>query len=347
MRNIPEFRDALAEYRPVDTSDPAVPVAAAMKDLFVQMSAGGDSVYPAQFVNMFRQTFPQYAEQSRNSFVQQDADECWNTLAQVMKSQLRTPDGGNKYDELFMGQMKHTLTCVENPDDSSTEVEAFWKLPCFVDREVTFVNQGIQRGLEGSIEKQSEILGCQANYSKVSRISRLPTYLLVAFNRFDSKSTSDGVIGLKVLKPISFPAILDVHQLCDDELKGSILSLRGKLTEIRELEMAKKGTGHLELRDVDKKKAEEAMDVEEETAPEEEAPAEEPVMDLDMPENPQIGYYDLKGVVTHKGRALSSGHYMGFAKEEKDGHSKWVKYDDDDVYEVTKEDIMKLNGGGD
>ncbi len=85
--------------------------------------------------------------------------------------------------------------------------------------------------------------------------------------------------------------------------------------------------------------------------------------EIEVPENPQIGYYDLKAIVTHKGRALSSGHYMGYAKDEKDG--KWIKFDDDDVYEVAqlcahnfalfltmcaqvaKEEILKLNGGGD
>merc|ERR1712159_487880 len=198
-----------------------------------------------------------------------------------------------------MGEMRNTLTCVENPEDTESSVEPFWKLPCFVDKEVSFVNQGIQRGLEGSIEKHSAILGVQANYSKVSRIARLPEYLMVSFNRFDRKTTNDGVIGLKVLRPISFPAILDVHQLCDPELNASILDLRNKMTELREREPAKKAPGAgLELRDVDKKKLEEEaakagepaapMEVEEEAAPAE-AEAE---MEIEIPDKPQIGYYD-------------------------------------------------------
>jgi len=358
LRNLPELREAFANHTPAPgggaMGDADAAVAARMKDLFVEMSAGGDSVTPYQFVAMFRQAFPQYAEQRQGHYMQQDASECWNTLSQVMKSSLRTPSGSNNYDELFQGEMSHTLTCVENPDDTSTTTEPFWQMPCFVDKEVTFVNQGIMRGLEGNIEKHSEALGMQANYTKVSRVSKLPKYLIVNFNRFDRKTTSDGVIGLKVLKPISFPAILDVHQLCDENLTKEILEMRAKLNLIREKESAAKAKAGfaLELRDVDRKKLEEdaaakaeaaAMDVE---APDEESAAEAE-MDLEMPENAQVGYYDLKAVVTHKGRALSSGHYMGFCKDEKEGTSKWVKYDDDEVYEVDKEAIMKLNGGGD
>ena len=111
-------------------------VAAAMKGLFQQMTAGGDSVTPFMFVNIFRQSFPQFAEQRQNVYMQQDADECWNTLAQVLKSQLTTPEGSNAYDALFQGEMKHTLTCDENPEDVSVTSEPFWKLPCFVDKEV-------------------------------------------------------------------------------------------------------------------------------------------------------------------------------------------------------------------
>ena len=71
------------------------------------------------------------------------------------------------------------------------------------------------RGMEGAIEKHSEILGTQANYTKVSRVAKLPKYLLVKFNRFDSKTivggSDDGQVkGLKILKPISFPQVSSI-----------------------------------------------------------------------------------------------------------------------------------------
>ena len=35
----------------------------------------------------------------------------------------------------------------------------------------------------------------------------------------------------------------------------------------------------------------------------------------------------MKGVLTHKGRSIDSGHYIGWTKHEKN----WVKFDDDKV----------------
>jgi ubiquitin carboxyl-terminal hydrolase 14 len=55
------------------------------------------------------------------------------------------------------------------------------------------------------------------------------------------------------------------------------------------------------------------------------------------------GYYELIGLVTHKGLSAKSGHYIGYAKDPKFG---WLKYDDDLVSDVTDDDIKKLYGGG-
>ena len=55
-------------------------------------------------------------------------------------------------------------------------------------------------------------------------------------------------------------------------------------------------------------------------------------------------WYELCGVVTHKGRTANSGHYVGWVKTD---NGRWLKFDDDVVSEVTEEDIKKLSGGGD
>lgn len=41
-----------------------------------------------------------------------------------------------------------------------------------------------------------------------------------------------------------------------------------------------------------------------------------------------------------------SGHYIGWARSEKD-HTKWTKFDDATVTQVTEEDVKSLTGGGD
>ena len=52
--------------------------------------------------------------------------------------------------------------------------------------------------------------------------------------------------------------------------------------------------------------------------------------------------YELKAVVTHKGRDADGGHYVAWCKDEQG----WVKFDDDKVSRVTEDEIMKLTGSG-
>merc|ERR1712154_159380 len=57
------------------------------------------------------------------------------------------------------------------------------------------------------------------------------------------------------------------------------------------------------------------------------------------------GYYELCGIVTHKGRSANSGHYIGYALDS--ARNAWMKYDDDEVTEIKADDIKQLYGGGD
>lgn len=56
------------------------------------------------------------------------------------------------------------------------------------------------------------------------------------------------------------------------------------------------------------------------------------------------GQYHLVGVVTHKGRSSTSGHYVGWVHKSGD---TWYQYDDDIVSVKKTEDILALRGGGD
>lgn len=57
----------------------------------------------------------------------------------------------------------------------------------------------------------------------------------------------------------------------------------------------------------------------------------------------ESGFYELIGLITHKGLSANSGHYIGYSKDTKRG---WLKFDDDVVTEVKEDDIKKLYGGG-
>eukprot|EP00656_Telonema_subtile_P030673 TRINITY_DN3364_c0_g1_i1.p1 TRINITY_DN3364_c0_g1~~TRINITY_DN3364_c0_g1_i1.p1 ORF type:complete len:257 (-),score=75.14 TRINITY_DN3364_c0_g1_i1:140-910(-) len=240
-----------------------------------------------------------------------------------------------------------------------------------MDKEVTFVTAGIMKGLEGGLEMVSKTLGVPANFTKTSRVSKLPRYMVVQFNRFDSKTIkqtgpgdSDKVVGLKILKPVAFPLALDVYQLCSGDLKAVLDVGRKQLEDIKEAELAsRQATGTLlEQRacdlspgareaELERLKAEkmgtEAEGAEGEAMEVDGAAGETntTAMDTDVEVGP-LGYYDCCGVVTHKGRALSSGHYQGWVKSETTP-GQWLQYDDDEIITHQEDVIQKLHGGGD
>lgn len=53
--------------------------------------------------------------------------------------------------------------------------------------------------------------------------------------------------------------------------------------------------------------------------------------------------YGLRSVITHKGRAIDSGHYIAWCRSS----DKWIKFDDDKVDIVTEDEVKNLSGGGD
>lgn len=63
----------------------------------------------------------------------------------------------------------------------------------------------------------------------------------------------------------------------------------------------------------------------------------------DDPGSNNSAFYDLKAVLTHKGRSSASGHYVAWIKKE----DQWYKCDDDYVEPVDSDEILKLSGGGD
>ena len=78
--------------------------------------------------------------------------------------------------------------------------------------------------MEGSVEKQSAVLGRNAVFSLKSRVDRLPRVLCVQFMRFYFKRTPDSRdhegVKCKMLRPVTFPMTLDTFEFCSE---GTIL----------------------------------------------------------------------------------------------------------------------------
>lgn len=182
-----------------------------------------------------------------------------------------------------------------------------------------------------------------------SLISRLPAYLTVQFVRFQYKGKEG--INAKVLKDIKFPIDFDAFELCTPELQEKLSPMRTKFKDVEESELERNLKG--------KNKSKAQLENEKPKTIPQPYCFENGEMWYCLCGDPQVlehyiffsdlgsnnsGYYTLQAVLTHQGRSSSSGHYVGWVRQKGD---QWIKFDDDNVYPVDTEAILKLSGGGD
>jgi len=244
---------------------------------------------------------------------------------------------------------------------------------------ITHIAEGIQLSLTGKLEKYSDALGRNAQWTRSQKIARLPPYMVVQFGRFYWKATPDSQdhagVKCKVMKPVGFQGVLDAYEFCSDKVKKVLKVSRDKAAAEEEDRVAKKLRGE---GDADDKKEEAAAMEAEMTGDEEEDAALQAALAMSIapeiepqgPVGPGLpadfqGLYELFAVVTHKGRDADGGHYMGWVKADNSDSRKaddkkrekigdtdednddWFVFDDDEVSPCKTEDILKLKGGGD
>ncbi|RGB27955.1 hypothetical protein C1646_768439 [Rhizophagus diaphanus] len=319
LRVIPELQESLNRF--TSGSSVADKLTTSLRDLYNNLNQATESVVPLHFLQLFRSIFPQFAQNTADGFMQQDAEECWTQIISILKqANIPIPNqhsslisDGDKVsssteesfiDHYMSGEFTSTLKCLEAPEEGETIIkENFTKLNCHISNFVNYVQDGIMKDLDEKIEKNSPTLGRMAIYDKTTRISRLPSYLTVQFVRFFW--ISNRKVKSKILRKVKFPMELDVADFCTDEFKNKVLPLKN-LEEIKKL--------------VD------------------------PELNKDIGANVS-GLYELCAVLTHIGRSAESGHYVGWVCKE--NSEDWIQYDDDKVNIVPQEDILKLDGGGD
>lgn len=360
FRHMPELREALV---PVGRGDMFT---SSLRDTFTQLDRSTDPVTPQAFVMTLRSQFPTFAQQGSNGgFMQQDAEEFYNTMVQSVASGLASV---NKNINSFIGiEMEEELTCAETTAETTTKrTENVYKLTCNIQGghgapvSIDYVQEGLKLGLEGSVEKHSAVLGRNAVWNKTQKISKLPRYLCIHFMRFFWKATPDSMdhsgVKCKIMRPVMYPEIFDAYEFCSDNLQAALKTNRDKAEALTEEHFAKKFKGE----GAEEQKEGKTVDKKEELQPD----TESVPMDLDTQVNEAVdsssssydfgegmpkdfrGQYEIMGVVTHKGRSADSGHYIGWVRQEA-GSDIWWKYDDDKVTQVGTADILELKGGGD
>ena len=227
--------------------------------------------------------------------------------------------------------MTSSLVCDESTDEPViNSTEAFLKLNCHIGITTNFMRDGILAALSEKIEKRSEILGRDVNWTKTSRISRLPKYLVVHFVRFYWKRDTNKKA--KILRKVKFPLELDATEFCTDDLKKKTLPVRDAVREAskkhEEEERARK-RARVQA-EVDAAHQTQSTSNGSETAKTEEMQVDEldpetlidSELKADVGSNP-TGLYELTGVLTHAGSNADSGHWQGWTKQKEGSRFPW------------------------
>lgn len=335
LRIIPELRDELNKFKGNSTSqnDLAESIAASLRDLLNTLDKTQNAPTPVTFLTAFRRAYPQFDEKTQTPLgeihAQQDADEFLHALLNTLAQRLKDSDSQDIISKLFKGTLENKLQCTEADEPVATTSEEFQKLSCHISQQTNNLNAGIEQSLVGTLEKFSPTLNRNALYQKSQRISKLPPYLIVNFVRFFWKAKEQ--VKAKVLRDVKFLTVLDVYDFCTEEYKKQLSPIREELRKVKEEKMARSKNKGKEKPDEKKPRLESDMEV-------------DTLVSEQKSDTPISGWYELCGVVTHKGRTANSGHYVGWIKAD---NGRWLKFDDDVVSEVPEEEIKKLSGGGD
>lgn len=376
MKAIPELTSALQVYTsqggPRDGTVSIVPqMRSIMTDL--QGSNAAREVNPFGFVSAFRAAFPMFAERTENGqgYVQQDAEECWSTLVSNLSQHMQLPtegggeaatsnlaaaDGGqvlprqkalkrNLGDMLFGLEFESTYKCLDNDSEPSYVMrDTERKIACHISEKTAHLYTALEVNLDELIDKHSEQLGREAQYSKKRKIARLPPILTVQFVRFAWRK--DTGKRAKILRTVSFPPVLDVRNLCTANLQASINAHCSALEEERDAAAGVSAAAPAPSSAEGSSSGEAAMDIadpEPAKSPEELAELAKGAAGAECGDN-RTGRYELFAVITHQGRTAEGGHYVAWVKKDA---KKWLVFDDETVAEIDAERVKELYGGGD
>jgi len=345
LKSIPELRENLAKFTGTVSLGGGTDnesITAALRDLYSTMDKG-NTVPPIILLQVLHNAFPRFAERGEGGgYQQQDANECWIEILRMLQAKVPATSSSTKTNaiEQFLGiECTAETKCVESETEEPTHsVEKFLQYSCFIDKDVKYLHTGLKNRLQENIEKHSPSLDRNAQYVKTMSISRLPGYITIQMVRFHYKqSRTEGEAGVnaKVLKDVKFPVMLDMFEMCGQELQEKIKPRRTEFKEyedwlVTQAQAGGKGKVKTEAL-LAEKIAQDAAEYEDWWFPEDEG-------------SNNSGYYVLQAVLTHKGRSSNSGHYVGWVRQKGEN---WLKCDDDEVSPIHEEDVLKLSGGGD
>jgi len=208
------------------------------------MDGSQEGVLPTSFLSSLRRLVPQFNEMATGTkgfgmrgYAQQDADECWSAIVNAMRQLPGTSSDEtgarqkNFVEQSLLAELTTELKCEEAPEEAPTiSKEQVIKVDCNITGTTNYLMNGIMQSLDETIEKTSPSLGRNAQYTKHSRFSRLPSNLTVHMVRFYWRQD----IGkkAKIMRKVKFPFELDALDLCTPELKEKLTPVNVKMKEV-------------------------------------------------------------------------------------------------------------------
>ena len=312
LRKVSDLDEALGRYTGSNS------MVMSLKSTFASLKTSTKAVQPITLVMATKNSYPQFAQTNAQGYPMQcDAEEF---LSCLLDTAARDEDQmiSNKVKDLFTVKFEETLT-LPGTEEKTVKTDQGMKLVCNIqgyssENNVSEVSEGIKLSLSGTITKRSEVLGHDATYERTSRISKLPSVLVVQFGRFYWKLTPNSQdhsgVKCKVMKPVGFSQTLDLYNFCSEDIQTKIRSLRNIHAKEEEERVAKM------LRNEEPSSvvaATEDMDVDDSELQAALAMSMQPEAEQVDPGNLPDGFmgcYELFAVVTHKGRDADGGHYM-------------------------------------
>ena len=260
LRGMPELRKSLETAAPV--SNPAATFAKSLVQTCDGLDKSGAAIAPHSLVATMRRIYPQFMEGvAEGRPAQQDAEELYNALAQSVQLALSEPSilPATNWESILGLEMEETVTCTESDAEAAiVKTEKVNKLVCNIQNALTqgknvdHMQEGVRLGLEGQLEKHSDVLGRNAIWNKTQKIKKLPRYLCFHFMRFFWKATPDSRehegLKCKILRSVTYPETFDAYEFCSSDLQKHLKANRDAEEKIIE---EKLGLKRAKLSDTD------------------------------------------------------------------------------------------------
>lgn len=310
-------------------------------NLLNTMKSSLESVQPMRFLMALRAKVPSFAELRQGHPQQQDAEECIRNIlaafANALPTKTESGEATNAIDQLFGFQTRSVYKCLECDDEpEQVDLTADRFLLCHfgtTTEPISHLREGIKLSLQEHVEKNSLVLGRNAQYQKTAALSTMPTYLMVQFARFGWKAANSAArtdaARVKIGRKVAFPKKLDLFEYAAEDLGKDLQLARQKVAE---------------QRDKDWDAAQAALKAGVNLEKQQQEPGENEV-ELFV----DTGSYELVAVVSHQGRTADGGHYVGWAISERGDGKKvkedtWLLFDDETVSERPDKSV-DLQGG--